>query len=103
MHTTLENYTYTYDIVDTGSAWEITINLQDASNQFDYVYYETFDTTGDHEFYLVGNTYFFTQTGDTKTVTFQIDKPMVSSYNIYIGMRNTLDSNINHIFDTIQP
>jgi len=99
--TTLGAYTYSYikEIVD--EYLEVTIVLNDPNHNFQEVSYDSYDTSGEFEIYLAGQTYGFTPDGDEKYVTFSIFLPIDSSYEITIVFRNQSDFLVKHIIDII--
>ena len=99
--TTLDIYTYSYVVETFNDYLEVTITVIDPNHYFQNVYYESYDTSGEHDVYIIGETNLFVNNGEDKSVTFTILIPTASSYRITIGMRNQLDSSIKQIIDII--
>ncbi len=100
-HTTIKDYSYDHTITWFDTYIEITVNLNDPFDLFQVAYYETYDTTGDHEMWIEGNVYPFEVNGEDKTITFTFDIPIVESYTIYILMNNQTDNTIIQNIETI--
>jgi len=99
--TTLDVYTYTYTKETIGDYLEVTIILNDPSHNFQEVYYDSYDTSGEFDTYLASETYGFTPDGNEKYVTFSILLPTTSSYKITIFFENQFDYLIRHKIDII--
>ena len=99
--TTLDVYTYSYSVETFNDYMEVSITLTDPNHYFQNAYYESYDTSGEHDMYLVGETYSFINNGVDKSSTFTINIPITSSYKIEIGIRNQIDFSINEIIDII--
>lgn len=99
--TTLNTYTYTYTIETLNDYIEITINLDDPNDYFQKAYYESLDTSGEQIMYLDGESYTFNGSLNDKSITFTIDKPISTAYQITIGMQNQNDFLINQIIEII--
>ena len=99
--TTLDVYSYSYSVETFDDYLEVTIILTDPNDYFQNVYYESYDTSGDFDIYIIGETYLFTNIDDNKSVTFTIYIPTASSYKITIGIRNQFDFSIKQIIDII--
>jgi len=99
--TTLDNYSYSYNIELFSTYMEVTILLNDPHDYFQNAYYESYDTSGEHSIYLDGNTYLFTDNGTNKSVTITILIPTASTYQITIGMRNQFNFSVNQIIEII--
>jgi hypothetical protein len=100
--TTLDDYTFTYDLTYFDEYIEITIHINDPNDYFQYAYYEAYDTTDEYDYYLSGQTYIFEILDDDKFITFTINIPTSSSYKIEIGISNQFNYNINQVIDMIE-
>lgn len=98
--TTLQTYSYTYTINEIDDQYEITVTLFDPYDQFQYVYTEIYDSI--ENMYIDGNIYNFTGSLEDKTVTFTLNKPMIDSFEIFIGMRNSTSYMMNQELDYIR-
>lgn len=99
--TTLEEYSYTYDLTRFDEYLEIVITLNNPSNYFQTAYYETYDLSEEYDIYLNGETYLLESTGEERFVTLTIYLPTTNAYKILIGLRNQNDYSINQIIDII--
>ncbi|MDC0559056.1 hypothetical protein OAO42_01455, partial [Candidatus Izimaplasma bacterium] len=99
--TTLDVYTYSYSVETLNDYMEVTIILNDPSNYFQNAYYESYDTSGDYDIYLTGETHLFNDNGNDKSVTLTILIPTASTYNITIGIRNQSDFLVKQIIEII--
>ncbi len=99
--TTLDVYTYSYTLETFDDYFEVTIILDDPNHYFQIPYYESYDTSGEFDVYIIGDTFSFTNHGDEKSVTFTIPKPTSSAYRITISIRNQLDFSVKQIIDII--
>lgn len=99
--TTLGDYLYTYHIDEIDDYIEVTIVLDDPLHNFQYAYYEVYDTSDEFNMYIDGETYPFTANMNDKSTSFIISLPSTSSYQIIIGIRNQNDFTIKEIIDTI--
>lgn len=86
---TLDSYTYSYTKEIIGETLEITVILNDPSNQFTNVIYELTDTTGAHAMHLDDGMYSFEENGTEKSVTFTVFLPSIESYSITATLMNT--------------
>jgi hypothetical protein len=92
--TTLEDYSYRYELMETNDALEFTIFLEDPSEYFQFVFVEMYDVSLEYPMYLLGQSYYFTLVEGEKQVSFIINKPMVDAYKIHVGMQNDQDYTI---------
>ncbi len=99
--TTLDAYSYSYTMETFNDYLEVTIILNDPNNNFEIAYFESYDTSGDQNMYITGETYMFNDNGENKSVTFTIFLPTTSAYEITIGMRNQFDHLVKQIIDVI--
>lgn len=99
--TTLDTYTYTYDIASFDDYYEVTINLNDPYDYFQNAYYESYDTSGEQVIHLDWDSYQFNGSLNEKSITFTIYKPTPSAYQITIGMQNQNNYLINQIIEII--
>jgi hypothetical protein len=99
--TTLDTYTYTYDVEIIDEYIAVSITLYDPNNYFQSAYFEVYDTSDEHGMYLDGQSYIFETDVDAKFITFEIFIPTSSAYQIIIGMQNQNNYLINQIIDII--
>jgi hypothetical protein len=99
--TTLDTYSYAYNVEEFDEYFEITIVVDDPNHYFQNVYYESNDTSGEYDMYLYSEMLDFTLNEFDKSVTFTIFKPSASSYQITIDMRSQTDSSIKQMIDII--
>lgn len=100
--TTLNDYSYTYDIVEFDTYYEVSVTVDDPFDYFQTTNYQVYDTAGDHEVYFAGNSYVLEIDGTRKTYMFTIDKPSLESYRIYIRINNQTDFNIFEVLKIIE-
>ncbi|MCK5761847.1 MAG: hypothetical protein KAH16_02990 [Candidatus Izimaplasma sp.] len=99
--TTLDIYSYNYVLETFDDYLEVTITLNDPNNYFQNAYYDSYDTSGEHDLYLDSDTYLFIDNGDDKSITFTILLPTTSTYKITIGIRNQFDFSVKQIIEII--
>ena len=89
--TTLNHFSYTYNIDYQDDYIEVTVTLNDPGDHFQYVYYDIYEIIDGHGTYNTSSVYYFTTVDDTKSVVFMISYPTFNNYEIDIGMRNQTD------------
>jgi len=89
---TLGAFSYTIDISEFDTYYEVTLNVVDQKHNFQIAYYYVYDTQGEFDMYLSGAQSGFTPVGEYKTVTFIIDKPDQIPIRIDIGLQNETTS-----------
>ena len=100
-HITMKDYSLTYNIETFDTYLEISITVNDPNNVFDYVFFETIDTSGEFDSFITSESYDLEIDGETKRITFTIEIPLVETYQINIGLRSYLDNNINQLIEPI--
>ncbi len=99
--TTLDVYSYSYSVETFNDYIEVSIILNDPNDYFQNAYYESYDTSGDYDIFLNGETYLLNDNGNDKSVTFTVSIPTTSSYQITIGIRNQFDYTVKQIIEII--
>jgi hypothetical protein len=95
---TLKNYSVTLDVTEYEEYYEFRVDVNDPNHYFQAPYYTIYDESSDFPIYIAGMDMQFTPLNDTKYVIFTIDKSVLQTYQLMIGIRNQNDQTINHIF-----
>jgi len=98
--TTTKDYSYTYTIEEFDTYMEVSITLQDPDDVFTYIFFEVFDTTGEFDMFIDGESYTFELDGENKVFTFSINIPIVEMYEITIGMNSSVNNYVRQIIET---
>ncbi len=99
--TTITDYDITYKIETFDDFIEVSIFVIDNDHHFQIAFYDIYDTTGEDDFFLTGETFEFTNNGEEKSTIFTITIPTVETYRIKIGIRNRDDYKITKIIEVI--
>ncbi len=94
---TLGDYAYTYNIEHFDTYDEITINLSDPNDYYQYAYYTLFDISGEFNQEINYETYYFQNINGQKRVSFVINIPTDYTYLINIGISSDQDFQINEL------
>jgi hypothetical protein len=94
---TLGDYNITFDITEFEAFYEFRVEVFDPNHLFQVPYYTIYDESSDFPIYIAGMDMQFTPLNDTKYVIFTIDKSVLQTYQLKIGIRNQNDQTINHI------
>lgn len=94
---TLGDYTVDYEITHYENYSEVYIFVNDPNHYFQIPYYSIYQIDDGQSFYLDGQSFSFTPDGNGKYVSFIIDHPGITPYQLIIGIRNQNDYTINQI------
>jgi hypothetical protein len=94
---TLKDYYINYEITKYDTYSEVYINLIDPNHYFQVPYYIIYEIIDGQFIYYEENMFDFTPNNDQKFVTFSINDPNLTNYQIIIGVRNQNDYTINHV------
>jgi hypothetical protein len=94
---TLGNYTIEYEITHFETYSEVYIYVVDPNHYFQVPYFTIFEIDDGMTFYLDGASFSFTPDGIGKYASFTLNTPLVTHYQLLIGVRNQTDFSINHI------
>ena len=98
---TLEAFSYTIDISEFETYYEVTLNVVDPKHNFQLAYYHIYDIQGEFDIYISSAQLEFTPIDEFKTVTFIIDKPDQIPIRIDIGLQNEANSIYHQIIHQI--
>jgi len=89
---TLSSYTYQIDVQEFNDYFEVSLTLNDPKHNFQLSYYDLYEIYDDYNVYISAGQFGFTPAGDSKSVTFTIDKSANIPFIVEIGVLNETTS-----------
>ena len=97
---TAEDYSYTYTRTTVGELEEVTFTIDDPNDVIGYVYLDVMYIVDGIENFQI-DTYFLEVIDEQEQTTFSFMIPVADEYEIFIGIRNNTDFNINEILEEL--
>jgi len=101
--TTLPDFDYVINVEEFGDYYQIEVTLTDPFHNFQQAYYTIYQIEAEYEFYYEGLSFGFTPSGEQKSASIIIYKPLLDNYRIEIGVRSQMEYYKYSILDNINP